>query len=84
MTFEEWVKKNWMYADDLHDAKEIWDAAQKHLIPDGWELVPVRPTTEMWLAGQYKATYLNNNVTMCLSGQQVEAIYAAMLAAKDE
>lgn len=49
--------------------------------PEGMVQVPAEPTTTMWLAGQCVATYLELGVVTCMSGQQVEAIYMAMIDA---
>jgi hypothetical protein len=33
--------------DALGDDFEIWQAAQKAAVPDGWQLVPIKPTEDM-------------------------------------
>ena len=54
-------------------------------VPDGWKLVPIEPTPGMKTAGIGVEVYQDSPPsTDCLTWEEVEAIYTAMLAAAPE
>ena len=82
--FEAWFHKyddnNFMTAEDSELMFEAWQAAKAQAVPEGWKLVPMDPTKEMFDAA-FDAPCIGHPET---SGQSYDSIYKAMLAAAPE
>lgn len=87
--FEKWLQSERVkFANDMHESAirahfsiieiygpDIWQAAMRQAIPDGYVLVPKEPTQEMCVAGQHKA------LEWPAFPLRISPIYSAMIAA---